>query len=469
VSARSLITASYAVLGAALLATRLVGLGRSYWHDEIVTVADFVRPGPREILSGHYIPNNHELFSILGWATSSLVGESEIALRLWSVLPFLAGVALVTAWLHVRVTPLSGVLFLFLATVSPLLLDLSRQARGYGLAFFAMSVLVVAALETGRTGRTWAIVAVGAAGVVGTCTLPIFGVAFVAIGAVLITDRVLRMRAAITLGASLVVIAAWYAPHVDDLLRSSRQEYGVDIELRWIVTAPVDQILIPALVWIDGVVLFPGLVWIPLVAVAMVLMASSPLLHERAPALVLAAGPVATILALWVTHTRSVPRFLSFLLVPVFILAATGSASILERIRTRPALVRTVLVLTALGVLSASFVVEAARVIRMPREAHKEAVEAIRANGWGAAPVYTYVIHPRDLAFYLGRKPVSGFQPRFVSVVCSRRRPIVLVEQPWVVPPVTFPCLRRPGVRHYRFEQYTRGDEINVWFVPPPG
>ena len=52
---------------------------------------------------------------------------------------------------------LSGILFLFLATVSPLLLDITRLARGYGLAFLAMSVLVVAALEAsdprGRRGR----------------------------------------------------------------------------------------------------------------------------------------------------------------------------------------------------------------------------------------------------------------------------------------------------------------------------
>ena len=47
---------------------------------------------------------------------------------------------------------LSGT-FLLLATASPLLLDISRMARGYGLAFLAMSVLVVAALEAESTGR----------------------------------------------------------------------------------------------------------------------------------------------------------------------------------------------------------------------------------------------------------------------------------------------------------------------------
>ncbi len=83
-----------------------------------------------------------------------LVGESEIAYRLLSAVPFVAGVVLVTAWLHRRLGAGSGLLYLFLATVSPLLLDITRQARGYGLAYLAMSIVVVAALEADRTRRT---------------------------------------------------------------------------------------------------------------------------------------------------------------------------------------------------------------------------------------------------------------------------------------------------------------------------
>ena len=91
------------MLGSILCWTRLVGLDRSLWLDEIITVENYVREGPRVILAGPYLKNNHELFSMLAWITSSVAGESEIALRLWSVAPFLAGVVLVTAWLHVRI------------------------------------------------------------------------------------------------------------------------------------------------------------------------------------------------------------------------------------------------------------------------------------------------------------------------------------------------------------------------------
>lgn len=462
-----LIAASYAILGSILCWTRLTGLNRSYWHDEIVTVADYVRAGPREILAGPYIPNNHELFSLLAWATSSVVGESEIAVRLWSVVPFILGVILVTAWLHIRMDPLSGLLFVFFATLSPLLLDLSRQARGYGLAFLAMSVLIVAALEADRSKRDWTIVAFCVAGLVGTWTLPNFGVAFVATGAALLTDPRLRRRAAVGLGASIVAIGACYSPHFDDLLESSRQDYGVRIDTSGVVTAPIDQILIPALVWIDGTVVFTSLVWLPVVAFAVLLIGSSQLLRRKRSAFILGSGVAATIVALWVISSGVVPRFLSFLLVPLLIMLASGTASILARLATRSPVVRTLVALTTLGALGVAFAPVAAKVTRLPREAHKDAAAVIRSYASPSTPVFAHMVHPRDLAFYLER-PVNAHRTSDVaSSVCSSRQAVVFVAQPWVLPAVSLPCSRRPGTRHYRFEQYTRGDEINVWFVPP--
>ena len=188
-------------------------------------------PGPREILAGHTSRQpralqHPRLGDELGRRrvrdrVSAVVGR---AVRRWASRSSRPGSTSVS-------TPLSGVLFLFLATVSPLLLDITRQARGYGLAFFAMSVLVVAALEAGRTGRTWAIVAVCAAGVVGTWTLPD------------LRRRVRRDRgsahhrssaahaAAIALGASLVAIVGVVCTSPRRPPAARRQEYGVDIEL----------------------------------------------------------------------------------------------------------------------------------------------------------------------------------------------------------------------------------------------
>jgi hypothetical protein len=461
---RLAVVGAYGVLGIALFWSRLFHLGHSFWTDEIFMVENFVRAGPREILFGPYL--NHELMALLSWMTTSVAGDSEIALRLLSAVPFVAGVVLVTAWLHRRLGPLSAVLFLFLATVSPVLLDITRQARGYGLAFFAMSVLIVAALEATRTGRSWAVVAMCAAGVAGTWTLPQFGFAFVATGAaVVVIDRCVRIRTALGLVVSVAAIVAWYVPHSGNVQSAPGIEDGVRIVLPWLATAPIDQILLPALLWIDGTALVAGLVWLPLVLAAVIVAASSPFLRERSSALILCSGPVVTVVALWLTKAYVIPRYLSFLLVPLFILVATGAASILGRITRREAAVRTIVVLAVIAILAIRFTVIAPDVVSLPREAHRDAAEVIESRGSPTTPVLAYMRHPGDLEFYLDT-PVQGLESRDVAEsVCGRASAVFYVMQSFALEDVSVPCLSRPDVEHYRFRQYTRG-EMNVWFVP---
>lgn len=455
---------AYVVLGAALLASRLLALGHSFWTDEIVMVAGYVRKGPRHILTGPDL--SHELLGILNWATSEVVGESEIAFRLWSAIPFVAGVVFMTAWLHKRVDPLSGVLFLFLATVSPLLLDITRQARGYGIAFLAMTVLIAAALDATRTGHIRFVVALCLAGVVGAWTLPQFGFAFVATGIAVAVKREIRYPVLIGMGVSVAAIYAWYAPHSSEVQSASQIQDGVQIGFPWVLTAPIDQVLIPALIWIDGTALVAGVIWLPLVLLAAVVMGSSQLLRTPTSALVLCSGPVATILALWIVQAYVIPRYLSYLLVPLFVLLATGSSSILGRIRTRRTAFRTIACLVVLGTLAVRFATTAPDVVRFPREAHRDAAEVILRAGTAASPVLAYMRRPANLEFYLGR-PVVDLEPDEVAdSVCGSERDVFYVMQPFALDNVAVPCLDRIGVRHYRFRQYARGGEMNVWFVP---
>jgi hypothetical protein len=462
-----LTVSAYTVLGTILIWTRFVGLGRSLWFDEIVAVTAYVRPGLHAIVAGGV---NHELFTLLQWGTTSLVGESEIALRVWSVVPFVLGVTIVTTWLHRRVDQLSGLLFLFLATVSPLLLDITPQARGYGLAFLAMSVMVVAGLEAQRTGRTAAVVAFCAGGLAGTWTLPNFGLAFFATFAVLLFDPVLRRRAAIGLVASTFASVAWYMPHLSELRDSSQLEYGMRIGLFDVITAPIDQILIPSLIWIDGVLLVPGLVWLPVVGLAVLFMAASPLFRVRSTAMILISGVLVTVLLFWAARIYFVPRYLSYLLVPLYMLLASGMASILLRDRGRPlAVIRSATVLVTLTLLTVGFVRVAVDVTRLPREANRDAAEIVMAEAAAGSRIVVYTSLPRSMDFYLDR-PVEPVKSGGVaSAACDYQGPVALVHQPFGVKSVDVPCLRRPGVRHYRVEQYTRGNEINVWLIPAPG
>ena len=458
-------SAVYGLLALVLVSTRFIGLDSSLWHDEVVAVVEFIRVGPGEILAGPDL--SHELFGILAWATSSTVGESEVALRLWSVVPFLLGVAVVTVWLHARFGALAGVLFLFLATASPLLLDISRQARGYGLAFLAMSVMLVAALEASRTSRGWYLAAFCVAGIVGTCTLPQFGIAFVATGVTLIADPRLRRRAAFGVGISLAAIAAWYAPHIGEVRGASRIEDGVQIGALELIVSPFQHVLIPAFLWIDGTVIVASLVWIPLVLLIAVVMASSPLLRDRRSAVIVCSGVVATLVVLWLAEAYVIPRYLSFLLVPLFVLLASGMSAILHRATSRPALVRTLACAAIVGIVGFTFLSVIFDVVRYPREAYRDAARAVERETLPSTPILAYVRNPEGLYFYLDR-PIRALDSSDVdTTVCDSQELVAFVTQPFGIPDVEVSCLDRVGARHFRARQYARGGEMNVWLVPP--
>jgi hypothetical protein len=465
---RALVVGSYAALGALLLWPRLAGLRNGYTSDEIVTLRDYVREGPREILAGAYIPNNHELYSLIGWAMTSVLGESAVALRLASIVPFVVGVILVTAWLHVRLGPLSGALFLFFATVSPLLIDITRHARGYGLAFLAMSVMTLAALEAVHTPRTRSVVGFCVAGVVGAWTLPHFGIAFATMGAVLLVHRALRWRVAIGLSASFVAILAWFWPHLDDLALNSRQEYGRRIEGAWVVIAPIDQILVPALGWIDETLVVSGIGSLLLTAAIVLLLVSSPLLRRRDDALILCGGVITTVTIVWVTGTYAVPRFFSFLLVPLLMLFASGIAVTFERVAAnRRVGVRSVVAVLLVGVVVLLAAPNMWRMATLPRDAARDVATAIREHASRSAPVLAYVPYPHDIEFFLGRRVQLVRTPGELESMCSHEEEVVFVSHLWLLPPVDVPCTARAGTRHFTFRQYARTGRIDVWFIPP--
>lgn len=469
---RALVVASYTTLGLILGWSRLSGLGRGgFCCDEILTVERFVGGGPREILAGAYVPNNHQLFSMVGWMVSSVVGDSEVALRLAAAVPFVAGVAVVTLWLHMRLGALSGLAFLFLATISPLLLDLSRQARGYGIAFLAMSLVVVGALELLRSARTWPIVAVCVGGVLGVWTLPHFAIGFAAVLSVLLTVAARRRQVvaagAIALGSS----AAWYGPHIGAIVDSSAQQYAVQIQTAWVATAAIDQTLVPAVSLLADDYLEPNAASLAFVFLFLLVLVPSPLLRERRAALILCAPVVATIAVFWLTSTHAAPRFFSFLLVPLLVLVATGAAATLERVTSVSlgSAVSTIGAVALLLVVAVEAIPFLTTIPRKPREAMREVAGAIAAEGTSETRVFAYVFHPNDLEYQLGRRVAMVRSRAEIARVCSQRKPAIFVRQIWLLEPATPPCTGRAGTQHIRFEQYARGGAIDMWIVPPRG
>jgi hypothetical protein len=224
---------------------------------------------------------------------------------------------------------------------------------------------------------------------------------------------------------------------------------------------------VPAVSLLDDAFVEPSLASLLWAVVFAVVIASSPLLRRWRPGLVICSGVVATVVAFWFTGTYVVPRFLSFLLVPLFVLVATGSAAILARPISRLAAARTVVVVALfamIAVLSAPFLVD---VPRLPRDSTSEAALTINTVVPSSTSVFAHVAYPYDLQFHLERPVIGTWTAEEASGVCRAGRLAVYVDQPFLVPDADPQCTRRDGARHYRFEQYARGHEINVWVIPP--
>lgn len=265
---------------------------------------------------------------------------------------------------------------------------------------------------------------------------------------------------------SLLAIAAWYAPHAGELLESAGQRFGAPIPWYGLITSPVEQILAPAMMFVEGPALTADLTRLPLVAALVIVIAASPLLRSARTGLVLGGGAAFTMLVLWAAQIYVTPRFVSYLLVPLFMLTASGVAHLLlAHPGTRP-LLRVGLAFTMLSLLTVSFVSEAPPVLTLPREAHRDAAEIIRNQG-AEASVLVYARHPSDLEYYLGHRVTSLTTNDVQRSVCGAKKTVVYATQPFVIPLVEVPCALRQGVRRYRLEQYARGGEIVVWVIPP--
>jgi hypothetical protein len=196
----------------------------SLWIDEITSVSSYSGRGPWTTVTTYREANNHIFFNLLNSITPGAGSFDPLHARLWSIIAVLATLALVGFELGRRRWFLAAALFMFVVTINHDLLELSLQARGYGILLFcatAAGLWVMRFVETRR--RRW-LVALAVIVVVGTWTVPTFvffgGAVWLGL---LVWDRsarVLRYGAA-TLGA--IVLA--YLP-VQQQLRSQEATYA---------------------------------------------------------------------------------------------------------------------------------------------------------------------------------------------------------------------------------------------------
>ena len=171
-------------------------------------------------------------------------------------------------------------------------------------------------------------------------------------------------------------------------------------------------------------------------------MAASPLARKRVPALLLTAGPVAAVVLLWVGQAYVIPRYLSYLLVPLLVLLASGMAAIFGRVRKRKATLRALLCLLVLVALAFNFANVAPNLVRLPKEAMRDAADAVNTEGGDdharvhapEPPRGLRVLPPptRPPARASNRAAASAGAPSRSPTSCSRSR----------CGPVDIPCLR---------------------------
>ncbi len=120
-------------------------VAQSLVHDEALTYELYIL-GPVQNIFHYFDPNHHFLNTILMWASASMFGVSELALRL----PALAGAILYFTSVYRLAWSAFGETVLFplaagLLSLNPFVLDFMVAARGYGMALallmFALAML----------------------------------------------------------------------------------------------------------------------------------------------------------------------------------------------------------------------------------------------------------------------------------------------------------------------------------------
>jgi len=473
------VAAVLAGLLALLVWSRLSGLDQSLWHDEVWTVVYYVRGGPRAIF-GRYIPNDHMLFSLLAWATASALGPSEVVYRLWAVVPGCVAIVVLVAWLVRRDGGAAAIAAAILGLTSPIHLQYGRDARGYGLAFLAEAVLVVAATELAARGARGAgaprsargpAIALALAGVAGMCTLPVLVLPFVAAVAALaiLGDARARRSAIATAAFAGVVALAFYAPVARQVVVASSQKAGPKVPWSGFATLP------PAHLFQWHADAYLGAT--SALAVRVATYVAFALGFVRALRLAGAAGALAIALPIPFTYAALAaagmhlePRFVSWLAMNGIALAALGVAEAIERAARRPALGKAAVAAASIaGALAVwRFVAIARDHVALPRENWKAVAEIVQQSG--IATVVSDSGRRQALDYYLGRPVLIPSAEGLDRLLCRDSSPLVFVHHPVRSVPADRGCLERSGARRYVVPQRTSygGDALEVWIRAAP-
>jgi hypothetical protein len=496
--------APVAIISAAAVAvflSRVEPLGQSLWADEIKSITAYIRPGPAAIY-GHYVANDHILFELLTWASTTLTGaHSAAAYRFWGVVPGIGAGVILTWWLWRRVDPWAAAVFALLATASPIYYTLCVDARGYGLGFLAASCLLIGADTYVRTGSRGALGLVGVAAVGGVWTLPVFALPVAAVFALIWFEKRGERPAVLVTGrlvsAACVIV---YAPVLTAVLGASGQSFGQPLPWYGFASGPFRDLLAPELlVAAHGIdptstlTLAPGASapipgtsgWPTWIATALVLGAFAATIRvrrERLFALACLVPALFTYAVLDVARIHTVNRFASFLLLPLLALSAVGLVTIARRVvsarRAAPDVSRAAAIAGTVGVAFAALMLvrtdDMLRAIQAAPYENDKLVAAIVRTA-SITPVLTN-FDGGDTSYYLGRWTAARRSAgQLEALFCSPGDRLTYLDELLAPNQPSTACLRRRDAIEIRIPQRhttaaTAGSPFTVWLVrPEPG
>lgn len=457
---RYVLVAIGGILVAFAVWSRAIPLDVSLWGDEAYSARQYIAPGPSRIFNpGSYLPNNHVFFSLVSWIVTSVIGTSELALRMTSVVPALASIVLVLEWARRRFGWAIALTAAALLVTSPVHLGLSVQARGYGIGFLAAAAMLWFGAAVEESGSVGAWVGLGAAALVGIWTLP--QLAFV-YGGHLLAIFFVRERRWWTLAHGVVVAAGsllFYRSLVSNIV-SQTDRVG---SRAGSVVGPFDVVADPAVLLFSGwtrsfgrwpewavVASFAALVMGGMAAL-WVRKATVELRHLTLPWLVM-------MVTLVVLGSSALDRYISFLLIPISILIGVATVDGLRRIAPRP--------MVQIGVGAAVLVflligtARSAREWNVAWENYADAVEV--ANGFGVEQLITnrttgvvgFLWYDEDI------EPVET-----TEAACDLPGSFVLLDFPWRPEGDPPTCLTARASQRIVVPQRRPPGEIIVWVV----
>lgn len=192
----------------------------SLWNDEIFTFENFVSNGAFYSWTNYPVPNNHILFSII----ASIIPDSYLydptISRLWSFVAVWS-VFLLIFWfsIHIRAF-MSGAIVLSLLGLNINTLDLTLQARGYGLAFFFATMQCISTYMYLKTdSRKW-FFSIVISGIFGGAALPVY-IPFAALNVLGVLIAKPTRDTILVSASALFVGAAFYAPTANQIVESA--------------------------------------------------------------------------------------------------------------------------------------------------------------------------------------------------------------------------------------------------------